>query len=80
MYSKKIGFFIACDAGQAVCSNCKKMVDTTYRLRDVPLNDDNGVVKNILIGVCDVCAETVSMPQQSAAAVQKELQSRRESD
>lgn len=51
------------DKGKAVCQACG-LTQTTYSLRDVAFNDNSGIVKNILAGVCDNCNSVVSIPRQ----------------
>lgn len=62
-------FFSEGDKSKAICSHCKKMVSTTFGYRDVPFSDGSGVVKNILVGVCDQCDLVVSIPAQSTPAI-----------
>ncbi len=57
------------DASRAVCDNCKKFVGITYRLRDVPLSDGAGTVKDVIAGVCDQCDSVCVLPHQSVPAV-----------
>ncbi|WP_222863965.1 hypothetical protein [Pigmentiphaga aceris] len=59
------------DQSRAVCSHCADLVVTTFRRRDVPFSDGSSVAKNILVGVCDVCDTTVSIPAQSTPAISK---------
>ena len=59
------------DQSKAVCSHCASVVATTFLRRDVPFNDGSAVAKNILVGVCDVCGTTVSIPAQSTPAISK---------
>jgi hypothetical protein len=67
---QKDGWYISeGDKSKAICSHCKKMVSTTFAYRDVPFSDGSGVVKNILVGVCDHCDLVVSIPAQSTPAI-----------
>jgi len=50
---------------KAICHNCKKIVSTTFKLKDVPFDDGNGVAENILTAVCDACSAVVAIPAQS---------------
>lgn len=61
------------DKGRGVCYKCTSFVDTTYNLRDVSFSDGSGIVKNILVGVCDCCDSVVALPHQSTPAVKKQL-------
>ncbi len=53
------------------CHKCAKFVSATYKLRDVPFDDGTGIVKNVLVGVCNICDEVCVLPHQSTLAVQK---------
>lgn len=65
------------DSGKAICSQCAKLVTTTFLRRDVLFSDCKGAAKAILVGVCDTCSQMVSIPAQSTPAIrdarQKEL-------
>ena len=65
------------DKGQAICEDCKAIVETTYLLRNVPFSDQSGVVKNVLVGVCDQCDSVISLPHQSTPLVKKQLDKQR---
>lgn len=62
-------FFSEGDKSQAICTHCKKLSTTTFGYRDVPFSDGSGVVKNILVGVCDQCDTVASIPAQSTPAI-----------
>lgn len=59
------------DQSKGICEHCKKLVSTTFKVQDAPIHDGNATyfVKDVLVGVCDVCNRIVSIPQQSFAAV-----------
>ncbi len=57
------------DTARAACDTCKKFVGVTYRLRDVPLSDGAGTVKDVIAGVCDQCDSVCVLPHQSAPTV-----------
>ncbi len=59
------------DKSKAICSHCKKIVPTTFQVRTAQIKDgdESYKVPNVLVGVCDVCESTVSVPQQSFTAV-----------
>lgn len=60
------------DTSKAICDHCKKIVKTTFKVRDTIIHDRDEKpykVKNILVGVCDNCDKTVSIPMQSSAAI-----------
>lgn len=56
------------DKSKAVCQFCG-LVAITYNLRDVPFSDNNGIVRNILAGVCDKCDNVASIPRQSTPKI-----------
>lgn len=57
------------DKGQAICESCEQVVSTTYQIRDVPLSDSKIIVPNLLVGVCDICYDTVSIPAQNTPKI-----------
>ena len=57
--------------GKAICNNCREIVSTTYRRRDVPFSDGNGEAKDILVSVCDACGSVVAIPAQSTPAIKE---------
>ena len=61
--------FLEGDKSKAICERCAAVVHTTFMRRDVPFSDASGVAKNILVGVCDVCGDVVSIPAQSTPAI-----------
>lgn len=65
------------DTQQAVCETCRSIKNATFALRDVPFSDGSGVVKNVLVGVCESCNHVMLTPQQSAPAIKKELEKQR---
>jgi len=67
------------DAQKAACNQCKRFENVTYRLRTVPFSDGKGVVKNVLVGVCDSCNSVAVLPHQSSPVVKKQLEVRRRS-
>ena len=60
------------DKGRAVCS-CKGLVATTFLYRDVPFSDQSGIVKNILVCVCDECSSVVSVLSQTTSQIKEAL-------
>lgn len=62
-------FFKEGDHGKALCDRCGSIARTTFARRDVPFSDGRGMVRNLLVGVCDGCGETVSIPAQSTPAI-----------
>lgn len=65
------------DSQKAACGECQSFQPVTFALRDVPFSDDSGLVKNVLVGVCDTCDAVAVLPHQSTPAVQKQLQVQR---
>lgn len=57
------------EKGSAICSDCSKIVSTTFKRRDVPFIDGKGIAEGILVGVCDECGQVVSIPAQSTPAI-----------
>ena len=65
------------DKGIAMCESCASKVTTTYLRREVPLNDDSDVVKDVMVGVCDQCDDIVMMPHQSVPRVKQVIAKKR---
>jgi hypothetical protein len=65
------------DTQKAICEHCKSFESVTFKLRDVPFSDKSGVVKNVLVGVCNKCDLVAVLPHQSTPAVKKQLDSQR---
>lgn len=65
------------DSKKAACDKCQSFEDVTFKLRDAPLSDGSGIVKNVLVGVCNKCDSIAVLPHQSAPAVQKQLEVQR---
>lgn len=65
------------DSQRAICEHCGSIQAATFKLRDVPLSDGSGVVKKVLVGVCDKCDQVCLLPHQSTPAVQKHLEAQR---
>lgn len=59
------------DRSVAVCPNCVKQVTTHFAYRDFPLEEPAVVVPNVLVGVCDVCGATASVPHQSTPKIRE---------
>lgn len=53
------------DKATGLCESCKTRVPMTYQYGSVYLEKSKVDVSNVLVGVCDVCDETVSIPAQS---------------
>jgi hypothetical protein len=65
------------DSKSAICEHCGSVQSATFRLRDVALSDGSGVVKKVLVGVCDECDQVCLLPHQSTPAVKKQLEAQR---
>ena len=59
------------DKSEGICQDCKSIVSTTFKLRDVPFSDESGVARNILAGICDQCERVITIPNQSTPAIKK---------
>ncbi|MFJ4456720.1 hypothetical protein ACIP1G_22895 [Pseudomonas sp. NPDC089392] len=57
------------DTGKALCEYCQAVVSTHYVRRDVPFSDGQGVVENVLVGVCDRCDAVIAIPSQSTPVI-----------
>ncbi len=67
------------DHKKAACFKCKLFQTVTFKLRDTPFSDGSGIVKNVLVGVCDNCDSVAVLPHQSTPAVKKQLAIQRKS-
>ena len=67
------------DSQKAACHQCGRFESVTYKLRDVPFSDGEGVVKNVLVGICDCCDSVAVLPHQSTPVVRKQLETQRRS-
>lgn len=67
------------DKKRAACSNCNSFQAVTFKLKDAPFSDGSGIVKNVLVGVCDSCSSVAVLPHQSTPAVKKQLEIQRKS-
>lgn len=64
---------------KAICSHCEQLRPITFAERDVPLSSRKGVVKDVLVGVCDVCDKVASIPQQSVPRIKESIRYSRHS-
>lgn len=69
--------FKAGDSQKAICEHCRSLQNATFKLRDVPFSDGSGLVKNVLVGVCDKCDHVSILPHQSMPVVKKQLEAQR---
>lgn len=65
------------DTQKAICHSCKGIQDAIFGLRDVPLSDGGGLVKNVLVGICPICDDVILLPHQSTPLVKQHLDTRR---
>lgn len=59
------------EKSKAICEDCGALVSTTFAYRDVPFDDGQGTVKDVLASVCDQCDRVVALPAQSTPAVRR---------
>lgn len=67
------------DTKKAACNTCESFQDLTFQLRDTSFSDGSGVVKNVLVGVCNACDSVAVLPHQSTPAVKNQLEKQRKS-
>ncbi|MBX2847061.1 MAG: hypothetical protein KTR16_01980 [Acidiferrobacterales bacterium] len=67
------------DTQKAICEECKGLESVTYQLRDVPVSDGLGLVKNVLAGICDQCDCVAVLPHQSTPLVKKHIENKKAS-
>jgi len=67
------------DTQKALCNSCKSLQNITFKLRDTPFSDGSGIVKNVLVGVCDLCDSVAVLPHQSTPLIKKQLEKQRKS-
>ncbi len=65
------------DTQKAACNNCQSFENVSFKLRDVPFSDASGIVKNVLVGVCNRCDSVTVLPHQSTPVVKKQLNTQR---
>lgn len=58
------------DTGSAACPQCRRLTTMTYRYRDMNLASPKVRVRRVLVGVCDQCHKTVTVPWQSNERIQ----------
>lgn len=59
------------EKSKAICSHCNGWVTTTFKYRDVHFSDGSGLVKDILVSVCDTCDQVVATPPQSTPYIKQ---------
>jgi len=65
------------DTKKVACDTCGSFQNATFQLRDVPFSDGEGLVKNVLVGVCDACDSVAVVPHQSTPVIKKQLDKQR---
>jgi hypothetical protein len=65
------------ESQKAACEKCQSFENATFQLRDVPFSDGTGIVKKVLVGVCDKCDSVTVLPHQSTPAVKKQYEAKR---
>jgi len=65
------------DTKKVACAKCGSFQNAIFRLRDVPFSDSSGIVKNVLVGVCDACDSVAIVPHQSTPLIKSQLDRRR---
>ena len=65
------------ESQKAACNHCQSFENATFQLRDVPFSDGRGIVKNVLVGVCDKCNSVTVLPHQSTPAVKRQYEVKR---
>lgn len=61
-------FFMPDDKKSAICHRDGR-VTATFAYRDVPFRDGNGMVQNVLVGVCEKCGDAIVIPAQSTLTI-----------
>ena len=62
------------DSIKAPCEKCNGFENATFKLRNVPLSDGSGIVKDVLVGVCNKCDRVSILPHQSVSLVKRQLE------
>lgn len=57
----------------AICNHCQRLVDVTFRYRDLKVKDSHKMVRQLLVGVCDQCGEAVSIPAQNTPQIREQI-------
>ena len=67
------------DRSKGICPKCKVIVETVFERRTFPLKVSRRRVKDVLVAVCSVCDEMVSVPPQSTPRLKEARLSERKS-
>lgn len=65
------------ESQKAACEKCHSFENARFQLRDVPFSDGTGIVKKVLVGVCDKCDSIIVLPHQSTPAVKRQYEIKR---
>ena len=58
------------ERGHGLCHTCRRTVNTVYAYRDVELENPKVTVEHVLVGACETCGATVTVPWQSNLRLQ----------
>ena len=58
------------ERAHGLCRTCRKTVDTVYAYRDIELENPKVTVEHVLVGACETCGATVTVPWQSNLRLQ----------
>ncbi|WP_323666460.1 hypothetical protein [Pectobacterium punjabense] len=61
------------DTQSIICNTCQSLETATFQLKDVPFSDNSGVVRQVLVGVCNRCGNVATIPHQSTPMIKKAL-------
>lgn len=53
----------------AYCQDCDKMVRAIAKNQDVPFDDGVGIVRQIIVFVCEACDVVCAIPAQATPAI-----------
>lgn len=56
---------------KAICDHCKELVNTAFKVRNVPISDGAWTVKGLLVSICDKCDKIVAFPHQSSIKIKE---------
>jgi hypothetical protein len=67
------------EKSRAICPFCQQLRSTTFAERDVPLSSGKGLVRDVLVAVCDTCDHVVAIPHQSVPRIKETVRYSRHS-
>jgi hypothetical protein len=59
------------EKNKAICEDCGKLVETTFGLHDVPVENSEIKARAVLAATCDECGSVVAIPAISADTVRE---------